>query len=79
MRSVTFGTDGTGIVVDTHVHRIARLLLWVDADHCTTPERTRVQLERWVPAGGWADFTTDVVRLARRPRDRDRDRGLLLL
>jgi len=29
MRSVAFGKEDAGIVVDTHVHRVARLLQWV--------------------------------------------------
>jgi endonuclease III len=39
-----------GIGVDTHVHRIANLLKWVDAG---TPEKTRVALEGWLPQDLW--------------------------
>ena len=58
-----FGHDGTGIVVDTHVHRVAQKLGWVDRTTAKRrgPEETRRQLERWVPKGTWTDFTTAVV------------------
>lgn len=39
-----------GIGVDTHVHRIANILNWV---HTTTPEKTRVELENWLPEELW--------------------------
>ena len=39
-----------GIGVDTHVHRIANLLNWVNT---STPEKTRVQLESWLPRESW--------------------------
>jgi len=39
-----------GIGVDTHVHRIANLLKWVDTN---TPEKTRVALEGWLPRELW--------------------------
>ena len=64
MSSVAFGAgDGTGIVVDTHVHRVARKLGWVDAEEATRrgPEETRKQLEHWVPRGEWTDFSLAVV------------------
>ena len=62
MLSVAFGEadgDGAGIVVDTHVNRVARQLGW--ASGRGGAEATRHQLERWVPRGTWADFTTAVV------------------
>lgn len=62
MLSVAFGEaggDGAGIVVDTHVHRVARQLGW--ASGRGGAEATRRQLEQWVPRGTWADFTTAVV------------------
>ena len=43
-----FRTVGVG--VDTHVHRIANLLRWVDT---STPEKTRVELEGWLPVEFW--------------------------
>ena len=39
-----------GVGVDTHVHRIANLLKWVDTN---TPEKTRVELEGWLPRDLW--------------------------
>ena len=39
-----------GVGVDTHVHRIANLLRWVDT---STPEKTRVELEGWLPTELW--------------------------
>ena len=36
--------------MDTHVHRIANLLNWVNT---STPEKTRVQLESWLPRESW--------------------------
>ena len=39
-----------GIAVDVHVHRIANRLQWVKAE---TPEKTREQLEAWMPKKYW--------------------------
>lgn len=39
-----------GVGVDTHVHRIANILKWVDS---STPENTRLQLESWLPPDLW--------------------------
>lgn len=36
--------------MDTHVHRIANLLNWV---HTTTPEKTRAELQSWLPEELW--------------------------
>jgi endonuclease III len=47
-----------GIGVDTHVHRIANLLGWVNT---TTPEKTRVQLEGWLPTEYWAQVNVLLV------------------
>ena len=65
MRSVAFGVDETGIVVDTHVSRIATRLGWVA---CTAQgkarggaEGARRALEAWVPRGEWMAFTLAVV------------------
>lgn len=41
-----------GIGVDTHVHRIANWLKWVEKP-TKTPEDTRVALERWLPRDLW--------------------------
>lgn len=43
--SVTFGQRDAGMVVDTHVFRVARRLGWSDA---LSPEETRQQLERFM-------------------------------
>lgn len=43
--SVTFGQRDAGMVVDTHVFRVARRLGWSDARN---PEETRQQLERFM-------------------------------
>ena len=56
LRSVSFGLDSTGIVVDTHVHRIATTLGWVEGG-TSTREEPRVALEKWVPSGEWTKFT----------------------
>lgn len=42
-----------GIGVDVHVHRIANLWGWVES---TTPERTREQLEAWLPRDKWREI-----------------------
>lgn len=39
-----------GIGVDTHVHRIGNILNWVNT---STPEKTRVELESWLPVELW--------------------------
>ena len=58
MCSVSFGKE-TGIVVDTHVHKISAALAWtIKAKH---PEDSRMQLERWVPMNEWTHFTLSVV------------------
>jgi endonuclease III len=44
--------------VDTHVHRIANLLKWVDA---ATPEKTRVALESWLPTEYWGPINPLLV------------------
>ena len=52
--SVAFGDDRCGVVVDTHVHRVARRLGWAgDGPGAATPERTRKQLEAWMPPALW--------------------------
>mmetsp|Transcript_44264 Transcript_44264/g.51887 ORF Transcript_44264/g.51887 Transcript_44264/m.51887 type:complete len:164 (-) Transcript_44264:45-536(-) len=42
----------TGIGVDTHMHRIFNVLQWVDSK---TPEKTRQQLEGWLPREKWGE------------------------
>jgi endonuclease III len=47
-----------GVGVDTHVHRIANLLKWVDTP---TPEKTRVALEGWLPMEYWGPINPLLV------------------
>ncbi|PNT72081.1 hypothetical protein BRADI_2g39032v3 [Brachypodium distachyon] len=46
-----------GICVDTHVHRISNRLGWVYREgtkqKTTTPEQTRMSLEKWSPKDEW--------------------------
>ncbi|VDD81684.1 unnamed protein product [Mesocestoides corti] len=44
----------TGIGVDTHVHRIANRIRWVQKP-TKTPEETRIALESWLPRDLWGD------------------------
>lgn len=50
----------TGVGVDTHVHRIANRLGWVQTDG-QTPEHTRRQLEAWVPRPLWGELNLLLV------------------
>ena len=45
--SVTFQEAGCGMIVDTHVHRVAQRLGW---STCSEPEQTRQRLEGFIPA-----------------------------
>lgn len=47
-----------GIVVDTHVHRLAQRLGWASTK---TPEDTRQELEDWVPQEYWGKLSLAVV------------------
>ncbi|KAL3672038.1 hypothetical protein V7S43_002702 [Phytophthora oleae] len=47
-----------GIVVDTHVHRLAQRLGWAST---TTPEDTRKELEEWIPREHWGQLSLAVV------------------
>jgi len=47
-----------GIGVDTHVHRITNRLGWV---HTTTPEKTRMALEQWLPKEYWGKINILLV------------------
>lgn len=49
-----------GIGVDTHVHRIANRLQWVKKQ-TSTPEETRIQLEKWLPKEYWKDLNLLLV------------------
>mmetsp|Transcript_12200 Transcript_12200/g.29226 ORF Transcript_12200/g.29226 Transcript_12200/m.29226 type:complete len:284 (+) Transcript_12200:3-854(+) len=46
VQSVSFGQQDSGIVVDTHAHRVANRLKWCNTKHA---EQTRKALEGWVP------------------------------
>jgi endonuclease-3 len=60
-----------GVVVDTHVHRISRLLRLTRQD---TPEKIERDLMALVPRSGWAAFSHRMIQhgrrvcIARRPR-----------
>lgn len=51
--------QNTGIAVDTHVHRIANKLKWVD--NCKTPEKTMKELESWLPISLWDSINNLLV------------------
>jgi len=51
VESIAFNRN-TGIGVDTHMHRMFNLLKWVDS---SSPERTREQLEGWLPKEKWGE------------------------
>ncbi|GMF27063.1 unnamed protein product [Phytophthora lilii] len=59
-RVITLLAWGTvdGIVVDTHVHRLAQRLGWAST---TNPEDTRRELEEWVPREHWGNLSLAVV------------------
>ncbi|XP_053673320.1 endonuclease III-like protein 1 [Anopheles nili] len=50
----------TGIGVDTHVHRISNLLLWVPRE-TKNPEQTRKALEKWLPFEMWEEVNHMLV------------------
>ena len=67
--SVGFAQGDAGIVVDTHVHRVATRLGWAKppnavraafsgASFGSSAEGTRAALQSFVPADEWPDFTT---------------------
>jgi len=60
--SVAFRKD-VGIIVDTHVKRVAARLGWVDIAARCSAEATRIALQAWVPRSQWADFSLAVVGL----------------
>merc|ERR1712137_1096822 len=49
-----------GLCIDTHVHRIANALGWIQTD---TPEATRIALESWLPRRVWSQFNPLLVGL----------------
>lgn len=50
----------TGIGVDVHVHRISNRLKWVPKP-TTEPEKTRIELEKWLPFEYWTDVNCQLV------------------
>lgn len=50
----------TGIGVDTHVHRISNRLNWVKRP-TKEPEKTRIELEQWLPYEFWHDVNELLV------------------
>ena len=69
LRSVALGRDDAGIVVDTHVQRVATRLGWVDAATALGgAERIRIQLEEWVPADQRVAFSLAVVGFGQHSR-----------
>lgn len=50
----------TGIGVDTHVHRISNRLGWVSKP-TKEPEKTRQELERWLPHEHWDEINVLLV------------------
>jgi endonuclease III len=53
IESVAWDTQ-SGIGVDTHMHRLFNLLHWVH--NTTNPEKTRIQLEAWLPKCYWSEI-----------------------
>jgi endonuclease-3 len=79
MRSVAYGEQDAGIVVDTHVFRVATMLGWADAGAALSgAERVRQQLETWVPAEERIAFSLALVGFGQLSRGgRDWSRGFL--
>lgn len=55
-----------GVIVDTHVHRLARRFGWAGSHHSSkdkalTPEDTRRELEAWLPREHWGELSLAVV------------------
>ena len=60
--SVAFGDDRCGMVVDTHVRRVAGRLGWTrEGRERRSAERTRKRLEAWLPPDLWAETTQLLV------------------
>ncbi|KAL6453209.1 nth1 Endonuclease III [Candida maltosa Xu316] len=49
-----------GIGVDVHLHRLAQMWGWVSAK-ANTPEKARLELEKWLPKQYWGDVNPLVV------------------
>ena len=59
--SVAFGDDSAGLVVDTHVRRVAERLGWTTGRECASAEATRRRLETFLPAETWGEATLLMV------------------
>lgn len=59
--SVAFGDDSAGLVVDTHVRRVAERLGWTTGRECASAEATRRRLETFLPAETWGETTLLMV------------------
>lgn len=53
--------ESAGIGVDTHVHRLAQWWHWVPRVEHSTPEKTRVELEKWLPRDLWTEINPLLV------------------
>lgn len=49
-----------GIGVDVHLHRISRVLNW-SSENATTPEKTRLELQSWLPKSFWPEINPLIV------------------
>uniref|UniRef100_K3WE80 HhH-GPD domain-containing protein n=1 Tax=Globisporangium ultimum (strain ATCC 200006 / CBS 805.95 / DAOM BR144) TaxID=431595 RepID=K3WE80_GLOUD len=60
---VAWSEAADGVIVDTHVHRLAGRLGWARTKGSSerTAEATRVALEEWVPREYWTPFSRAVV------------------
>jgi len=58
-----------GICVDTHVHRIANALGWIETK---TAEQTRIALESWLPRRHWPDVNVMLVGLGQQQQQMPR-------
>jgi endonuclease-3 len=69
LRSVAYGHEDAGIVVDTHVFRVAQRLRWVDAATAAAgAEAVRAALERWVPTEERVAFSLALVGFGQHTR-----------
>ena len=59
--SVAFGETRAGLVVDTHVRRVAGRLGWTDAPRARSAEETRVRLETFLPKDEWEQTTLALI------------------
>jgi endonuclease-3 len=50
-----------GIGVDTHVDRLSKMWKWVDAKKCKDADKTRAELEKWLPMEYWNEINPLLV------------------